>query len=241
VEALADAVGLWALGLGARVIDVLDREVELVLVPLWTAAAVGQHPQQLDLVVAEQRKHPIIEQIGRRDRGLAIIELGASYLAVGIDEGSAGKPARPPSDCRRRTCPGRRSTGDARSRTRHGPPSNLGLFQCRQLGFGQHPSWAIFTSPFFLNRWRHAAVQMPAARGAANNVRSPVAIGPRAIGERDCSDMERPARLRRHAAGDVDSDSHPCARPTGFARSIRGGRRCSLLAPVIAAGGQGVR
>jgi hypothetical protein len=29
VEALADAIGLRALGLGARVIDILDREVEL--------------------------------------------------------------------------------------------------------------------------------------------------------------------------------------------------------------------
>ena len=38
MEALTDAIGLWALGLGARVIDVLDREVELVLVPLWIAA-----------------------------------------------------------------------------------------------------------------------------------------------------------------------------------------------------------
>src|SRR6202048_2670505 len=47
VEALADTVGLRALGLSARVIDVLDREVEFVLVPLWIAAvlatAVGQH------------------------------------------------------------------------------------------------------------------------------------------------------------------------------------------------------
>jgi hypothetical protein len=31
--------------------------------------------------------HPIIEQIGRRDRGLAIVKLGASNLGVGIDVG----------------------------------------------------------------------------------------------------------------------------------------------------------
>ncbi len=41
VEALADTVGLRALGFGARVIDVLDREVEFVLVPLWIAAALA--------------------------------------------------------------------------------------------------------------------------------------------------------------------------------------------------------
>jgi len=48
VEALDDGVGLRALGLGAGVIDVLHRQVQLVLVALGYAAvlgaAVGQHP-----------------------------------------------------------------------------------------------------------------------------------------------------------------------------------------------------
>ena len=35
----------------------------------------------------EQRDHPIIEQISRRDRRLAIVELGTGDLGVGIDEG----------------------------------------------------------------------------------------------------------------------------------------------------------
>ena len=76
VEALADAVGLRALGLGARMIDILDRKVELVFVPLRVAAilaaAVGQHPQQLDLLAVEERNDPIVERIRCRDRGLAI-------------------------------------------------------------------------------------------------------------------------------------------------------------------------
>src|SRR5256886_16479656 len=38
VEALADAVGLRALGLGPRMVDVLDGKIELVLVMLWIAA-----------------------------------------------------------------------------------------------------------------------------------------------------------------------------------------------------------
>jgi hypothetical protein len=38
VEAFTDAIGLRALGFGPRVIDVLDREVEFVLVPLRIAA-----------------------------------------------------------------------------------------------------------------------------------------------------------------------------------------------------------
>ena len=47
MKALADAVGLRALGLGAAVIDVLDGKVELVFVALAAAelgAAIGQHP-----------------------------------------------------------------------------------------------------------------------------------------------------------------------------------------------------
>ena len=46
------------------------------------AAAVNEHAQQFDVIL-----HPIIEQIHRRDRHLAIVELGASDLGVGVDEG----------------------------------------------------------------------------------------------------------------------------------------------------------
>jgi hypothetical protein len=91
VEPFTDAVGLRALGLGARVIDVLDREIELVLVPFGIAAilaaAVGQHAQQLNLMAVEERQYPIVQKIGRRDRRLAIIELGEGNLGVGVDEG----------------------------------------------------------------------------------------------------------------------------------------------------------
>ncbi len=51
------------------------------------AAAVGQHPQQLDLVAVEERQHAIVEEIGGRDRRLAIVELGKAHLGVGVDEG----------------------------------------------------------------------------------------------------------------------------------------------------------
>jgi hypothetical protein len=56
VEALTDAVGLRALGLGPRVIDVLDSKVELVFVALWVAAiltaAIGEYAQQLGVPLA---------------------------------------------------------------------------------------------------------------------------------------------------------------------------------------------
>src|SRR6516165_9405930 len=59
--------GLRALGLGAAEIDVLDREVELVLVALGTAklgAAIGQHPRQPDGVLVIKRHHPVVEDHG---------------------------------------------------------------------------------------------------------------------------------------------------------------------------------
>jgi hypothetical protein len=39
LEAFTDAICLWALGLGARVIDVLDREIQLVFMPFTSGAA----------------------------------------------------------------------------------------------------------------------------------------------------------------------------------------------------------
>jgi len=57
VEALAAAVGLRASRLGAAVVDVLTRQVELVFVRLGGAAefraAVGQHAAELDVVLAK--------------------------------------------------------------------------------------------------------------------------------------------------------------------------------------------
>ena len=91
MEAFTDAVRLRALGLGAGVIDVLDREIQLVLVPFGVAAelaaAVSQHAQKLDIVFLEEWQHTIIEQIGRRDGRLAVVQVGKAYLGIGVDEG----------------------------------------------------------------------------------------------------------------------------------------------------------
>ena len=90
MEALADSIRLWALGLGAAVIDVLDRQIELVFVALGAAefgAAIGQHPRQSDAVLVVERHHSVIEDFGRRNRGLAIIKLGKGDLGIGVDEG----------------------------------------------------------------------------------------------------------------------------------------------------------
>ena len=99
VEALADSIGLWAFGLGARVIHILDREVELVFVPLRIAAifaaAIGQHAHELDVMAIEERDHAVVEEIGGGDRRLAIVELGEGDLSVGVDEGLLVDPPNP--------------------------------------------------------------------------------------------------------------------------------------------------
>ena len=80
----------------------------LVLVRVWStssivplrvaailAAAIGQHAQELDLVAVEERDHAIVQKVGRGDRRLAIIELGAGDLGVGVDEGLLVDPPDP--------------------------------------------------------------------------------------------------------------------------------------------------
>src|SRR5262249_16733838 len=63
----------------------------LLLVPYGIdalcTAAVSHLAYQLDIALFEERQHSVIEQIGRRDRRLAVVELGKAYLGVGVDEG----------------------------------------------------------------------------------------------------------------------------------------------------------
>src|SRR5215472_8487993 len=90
MEALADSIRLRALGFGAAVIDVLNRQVELVFMALGAAklgAAIGQHARQADAVLVIKRHHAVIEDLGRGDRRLAIIEFGKGDLGIGVDEG----------------------------------------------------------------------------------------------------------------------------------------------------------
>ena len=64
VEALANAVGLRAPRFGPGMVDILDRQVQLVLVVLGVAtifgAAIGQHPAERDLVLVEERDNPVV-------------------------------------------------------------------------------------------------------------------------------------------------------------------------------------
>ena len=79
-------------------VDVIDREIELVLVALAAAelsATIGQHARQPDAVLVVERHHPIIEDFSGGDRGLAVIELGEGHLGVGVDDGLLIDPPNP--------------------------------------------------------------------------------------------------------------------------------------------------
>ena len=72
-------------------VDVLDRQVELVSVVFDLAAilgtAISQDPQRGNAVLGVERDHPVIQQIGCRDRRLFRVELGLDGAGIGVDKG----------------------------------------------------------------------------------------------------------------------------------------------------------
>jgi hypothetical protein len=87
VESFTDAVGLRALGLGARVIDVLDREIELVFVPFGIAAilaaAVGQYAQQLTSWPSKNGSTRSFKSDSGSARGIIRAKLAGSRIRTG--------------------------------------------------------------------------------------------------------------------------------------------------------------
>ena len=97
VEAFADAVGLWMVDFGSGMLNVVQRQVELVIVVLRFAAifgtTVGQDADDSHALHGKERQHPIIEQISRCDRRFGGIQLSSGPLGIGIDEGLLINPA----------------------------------------------------------------------------------------------------------------------------------------------------
>jgi len=91
MEAFADTVGLRVASLGAAVVDVLHRQVQFVLVVLALAAifraTIGEHAQQRNFVLLEERQHTVVEQISRDQGGLAVVPFGEADLGVSIEKG----------------------------------------------------------------------------------------------------------------------------------------------------------
>ena len=94
---LADPVGLRALHLGLRVIDLVELQEQLIGVfirrPAVLGAPVCQHPQNRYVVVLEEGQHPIIEQVGRGNGHLGRVHLGKAHGGVGVHCGLLINPA----------------------------------------------------------------------------------------------------------------------------------------------------
>ncbi len=84
-----DFIRLWALRLGPGMIDILQCEIELIFVSGIAAifgTAIGQNTRELHLLFIEEGHDPIIQEIGRGDRRLAIIEFSESDFRIGINK-----------------------------------------------------------------------------------------------------------------------------------------------------------
>ena len=85
-----DAVGLRALGPGSGMVHILDGDIEFAFGMLGIAAiiyaAIGQPAREPHLLFAEDGHGPIVQEFGRRDRRLAIMEFGERQLRIGVDE-----------------------------------------------------------------------------------------------------------------------------------------------------------
>jgi len=88
VANIATAVGLRMASFGPAVVNVLHRQVQLVLVmftlPAVFRAAIRSAPAAADVMLLEERQYPVIEQIRRHQRVLAIIKLSESDLGIGV-------------------------------------------------------------------------------------------------------------------------------------------------------------
>lgn len=93
---LHDSVGLGTLDLGAGMIDIFHRHIQLILMGVRTGAIlrapIWQNPAQRDFMGLKERADLVIEQLGGCQRRLVVIELGQAHLGVGINEGLLVNP-----------------------------------------------------------------------------------------------------------------------------------------------------
>ena len=75
---------------GAGAGNVFHRQIQLIFVKLGVAevfgAPIGQHARGPDAVAVEERYDPIVEQVGSRQRCLAVVEFCERYLRVSVDK-----------------------------------------------------------------------------------------------------------------------------------------------------------
>ena len=153
-----------------------------------TPCPVGEDAQQRHAVLVEEGDHPVVQQLGRADRRLAVVELGEADLRVGVDEGLLVDPPHPLHDAH---VEGVLGAAVARMLALEGAMGllvRLRLLQRRDLVFGEHQAVlaALASSAFsrffmFSRSWRCQTQRTPPARSTdpASAARSTPAPGPR--------------------------------------------------------------
>lgn len=90
VHALDETVGSRRGDLGVAVLDVLQRQQQLVGMTFGLAAelatVVGQYRFDGNPERVVERQHPLVQQIARRDRHLETVALGERQAAEGVDD-----------------------------------------------------------------------------------------------------------------------------------------------------------
>jgi hypothetical protein len=142
VKTLHDPVGLRRSCPGARVIDVLDGQVELIFVVLGITAVLGapirQHTQERYAVAVEEWHDAVVEQVGCWQRSLAIVELGECHLRVGVDERLLIDTAHTFEGADIKGALGTAVAGTFRFKLAVRFLFQFGAFERGQLRFGQH-------------------------------------------------------------------------------------------------------
>lgn len=90
VEAFTDAVCLRALGLDLGMVYVLDGQIQFVFMCFPVSAVFGspvrEHPHQFQVMLLEERNHPVIEHVRRHERVLPVVKFGEADFGVGVDD-----------------------------------------------------------------------------------------------------------------------------------------------------------
>jgi hypothetical protein len=123
------------------VVDVFDRQITLVFMPLGVtavlAAAVGQHSRERNAVLLIEWQHPVVEQIGGGERRLDVIELCKADRGVGVDEGLLVNAADPFERADMERVLGAAVPGTDALEFSMRFLVRLRLLQCRKLALGQ--------------------------------------------------------------------------------------------------------
>lgn len=142
METLTDAITLGRPGFGFGMINVLNGQIELILVMLNRATVfcttIGQNAQQRHILLLEEGDDPVVEQLGRHQGILPVVQFDKGHFAVGIDTGLLVNPAN--------TLDGAHIVGVLAAQIARMFSFNLtgrlalffGFFQGLDLGFGQH-------------------------------------------------------------------------------------------------------